>query len=127
MANPKQVLNAPVYFGQIWGLVSKFIDPRTASKLVIVPPGSTLSVLKARMDIESIPTEYGGEFEYMPGSPPRLDQDILKYLEWNISGDSLPEGPIKWIEDQDGRRVVLATGYANGKMRSEVLATTKTG
>ncbi|KAF4989057.1 hypothetical protein FGRMN_9387 [Fusarium graminum] len=107
------ILNAPIYFGQIWGLMSKFIDPRTASKLVIVPSGRALSTLTARIDIESIPTEYGGEFDYIPGRPPKLDQGILEHLDWNLSGDRLPEGPIKWSEDQDGRRLVRATGYAN--------------
>ncbi|KAF5676553.1 cinnamoyl reductase [Fusarium heterosporum] len=115
------ILNAPIYFGQIWGLMSKLIDPRTASKLVIVPSGRALSTLAARIDIESLPTEYGGEFDYIPGRPPKLDQVILDHLDWKLSGDRLPEGPIKWGEDQHGRRLVLATGHANGKLRSEQL------
>ncbi|RKU46288.1 hypothetical protein DL546_007392 [Coniochaeta pulveracea] len=31
------VLNAPSAFSKIWGLLKKWIDPRTAEKLVIVP------------------------------------------------------------------------------------------
>ncbi|KAM0236632.1 hypothetical protein ACHAP5_009318 [Fusarium lateritium] len=121
----KQVLNAPVYFEKIWGLLSKFVDPRTASKLVIVPYGSTLSTLTARMGIESIPAEYGGKFEYQPGMPPRLDQGILDHLEWKSPGDRMPEGPVKWSENQDGGRVLLATGSVDGERRNEVLATIK--
>lgn len=120
-----KVLHAPVYFERIWGMLSKFVDPRTASKLVIVPSGSTLSTLTVRMSIESIPTEYGGEFEYQPGMPPRLDQDILEYFEWKFPGGRLPEGPIKWAEGQDEGRVLLATGSVGGKRRNEILASTK--
>ncbi|KAH7257893.1 CRAL-TRIO domain-containing protein [Fusarium tricinctum] len=119
------VLNAPVYFERIWGLLSKFVDPRTASKLVIVPSGSTLSTLTVRMGIESIPTEYGGKFEYQPGMPPRLDQDILEHFEWALPGGRLPEGPIKWVESQDEGRVLLTTGSVDGKGRNEVLRSTK--
>jgi hypothetical protein len=114
-----------VYFEKIWGLLSKFVDPRTASKLVIVPSGSTLSTLTARMNIESIPTEYGGGFEYQPGMPPKLDQGILEHFEWAFSGDRLPAGPIKWAESQDWGRVLLATGSVDGERRNEVLASTK--
>ncbi|KAM0293795.1 hypothetical protein ACHAO9_001481 [Fusarium lateritium] len=119
------VLNAPVYFEKIWGLLSKFVDPRTASKLVIVPSGSTLSTLTARMGIESIPTEYGGKFEYQPGMPPKLDQGILDHFEWTFPGDRMPEGPVKWTESQDGGRVLLATGSVDGERRNEVLASIK--
>jgi hypothetical protein len=114
-----------VYFEKIWGLLSKFVDPRTASKLVIVPSGSALSTLTARMNIESIPTEYGGGFDYQPGMPPKLDQDILEHFEWAFPGDRLPAGPIKWAESQDGGRVLLATGSVDGEKRNEVLASTK--
>jgi hypothetical protein len=75
------------------------------------------------LDIESIPIEYGGEFEYIPGMTPKLDKGILEHLEWTLSGDRLPEGPIKWVGEQDKNRVVLATGSVGGEKRRKVLAT----
>jgi hypothetical protein len=77
------------------------------------------------MSVESIPTEYRGKFEYQPGMPPRLDQDILEHFEWAFPGGRLPEGPIKWAGSQDEGRVLLTTGSVDGKGRNEVLTSTK--
>ncbi|RGP74496.1 cral trio domain [Fusarium longipes] len=118
------VLNAPAYFGKIWGILSKFIDPRTAAKLVIASSGEDpLSTLTPLLDVESIPTEYGGKFEYKPGMAPRLDEGLLKRMKWALPGNTLPEGPIKLIQDENKRRSVVATGSVNGNKREDVIAT----
>ena len=113
-------MNAPVYFGKIWGILSKFVDPRTAAKLIIVSSGEdSLSTLTPLLDVENIPTEYGGKFTYTPGMTPKLDDGLCKHMNWTVPGDSLPEGPIKFVQDQSQRRVVLATGAD----RNDVIAT----
>ncbi|RGP72469.1 cral trio domain [Fusarium sporotrichioides] len=118
------VMNAPAYFGKIWGILSKFIDPRTAAKLIIVSSSEdSLSTLTPYIDVENIPTEYGGKFTYKPGMTPKLDEGLLKYMKWALPGGSLPEGPIKFIQDQNNKRAVLATGSMNGAKRDDIIAT----
>ena len=113
-------MNAPAYFGQVWGILSQFVDPRTAAKLIIVSSGEdSLSTLTPLMDVENIPTEYGGKFTYTPGMTPKLDDSLRKHMNWTVSGDSLPEGPIQFMQDPRQRRVVLATGAA----RHDIIAT----
>jgi hypothetical protein len=75
------------------------------------------------LDVENIPTEYGGKFSYKPGMTPKLDEGLLKHMKWALPGDSLPEGPIKFIQDQNKRQVVLATGSVNGAKRDDVIGT----
>ncbi|KAH7198351.1 CRAL-TRIO domain-containing protein [Fusarium flagelliforme] len=114
------VMNAPAYFGKIWGILSKFVDPRTAAKLIIVSSGEdSLSTLTPLLDVENIPTEYGGKFTYSPGMTPKLDDGIRRHMNWTVPGDSLPEGPIKFMQDENQRRVVSATGAD----RNDVIAT----
>lgn len=117
-------MNAPAYFGKIWGILSKFVDPRTAAKLIIVSSGEdSLSTLTPYLDVENIPTEYGGKFTYKPGMTPMLDEGLRKHMKWTLPRDSLPEGPIKFIQDENKRRAVLATGSMDGAKRDDIIAT----
>ncbi|UZP34405.1 hypothetical protein NXS19_002221 [Fusarium pseudograminearum] len=100
------VMNAPAYFGKIWGILSKFVDPRTAAKLIIVSSSEdSLSTLTPYLDVENIPTE------------------AEEAHEVDIAGGSLPEGPIKFIQDENKRRAVLATGSMDGAKRDDIIAT----
>ena len=113
-------MNAPACFGKIWGILSKFVDPRTAAKLIIVSSGEdSLSTLTPWLDVENIPTEYRGKFTYTPGMTPKLEDGLRKHTNWTMPGESLPERPVKFMQDQNQRRMVLATGAD----KNDVIAT----
>src|SRR5690349_10165102 len=90
-----QVLNAAPYFARIWAVLKKLVDPRTAAKLVIVPPSDVVATLSEVIDVDSIPQQYGGKFDSVgqmtPAAAllPRLD-DAAKGV---LGVQELPEGP----------------------------------
>lgn len=112
-----KVLNAASAFAKIWGLLKKWIDPRTAEKLVIVSSADTLETLSETIDIENIPLQYGGKFESKQGMAPRLD-GALKAL---LAVEALPIGPIKWQTDMQGNQTAIAVGSQKGMTREEVV------
>ncbi|KAI1818648.1 CRAL-TRIO domain-containing protein [Poronia punctata] len=117
------VLNAPAYFGKIWNLLKKWVDPRTAEKLVILTKSEVLPRLTASIDLEAIPQEHGGEFEFQHGMVARLDPGICRQLEWLWqSPGTIPPGPVKWVVDGEGRRMAVAVGSISGEPRFQPLA-----
>jgi hypothetical protein len=55
------VLNAPGFFALSWGLIKKFIDPRTAARIQLfanVEKGQR--ALEKLVEISQLPTDYGG-------------------------------------------------------------------
>jgi len=60
--NPQDrfIVNAPSIFNLIWGVISPWIDPLTASKMVVVGP-DILAELSTKIDKKYIPKRYGGE------------------------------------------------------------------
>ncbi|KAI1757883.1 CRAL/TRIO domain protein [Xylaria castorea] len=109
------VVNAPPYFSKIWAFIKGWIDPNTATKLVIVPPADVMTTLLEMMDIECIPERYGGQSKAEGGLVPRVDG--LKDL---LGVEKLPDGPIKWTVDQ-GNRTAVAVGARGGEARKELL------
>jgi hypothetical protein len=118
-ANTKvEVLHAPSAFSKIWGLLKKWIDPRTAEKLVIVPSADVLASLSETIDIGSIPGRYGGRLKSQHGMTPELN-DALKGL---LGINTLPTGPLKWVVDSNGVRTAVAVGSRNGVERRSSVA-----
>jgi len=118
-----QVLNASPYFGKIWNVLKRWIDPRTAEKLVIVPPDKVMPTLSESISIANIPQAYGGQFAFEPGMPPELDKDTRAVMTWlSEPTNVLPKGPIKWIVDEQGIRKALAVGKQNGTQRHQLFA-----
>jgi hypothetical protein len=119
-----KVLNAAPYFGKIWSLLKGWIDPRTASKLVIVSPADVFTTLSEAMDIESIPERYGGKSRGEHGMMPCLDTGMKELL----GVEELPHGPIKWSmeqqeqQEQQEKRTAVAVGSKEGGVRRELLA-----
>ncbi|KAI0808515.1 CRAL/TRIO domain protein [Xylaria sp. FL0064] len=109
------VLNAPPYFPRIWSFLKAWFDPRTAEKLVIVPPANILSTLLKEIDIECIPERYGGQARDEHGIVP-----LVGGLKELLGVEELPEGPIKWTMHQ-GKRTAIAVGTWEGKARREVV------
>jgi hypothetical protein len=116
-------LNAPSYFGKTWNFLKKWIDPRTAEKLVVLRHGEVLPTLTSSMELANIPIQFGGQFSFQHGAVPKLDSGICRTLQWMTQPvPALPTGPIKWIADQQGRRTAVAVGRVDGEPRHQVIA-----
>lgn len=109
------VLNAPPFFPKIWAFLKGWFDPKTADKLVIVPPADVLSTLLEEIDIECIPERYGGKSRDEHGLVP-----LVSGLKELLGVDELPEGPIKWTM-HEGKRTAVAVGVKGGEARREVI------
>ncbi|KAI0518005.1 CRAL/TRIO domain protein [Xylaria bambusicola] len=107
------VLNAPPYFPKIWAFLKGWFDPKTADKLVIVPPADVLSTLLDVIDIECIPERYGGKSRDEHGLVP-----LVSGLKELLGVDELPDGPIKWTM-HEGKRTAVAVGVRGGEARKE--------
>ncbi|KAI1741492.1 CRAL/TRIO domain protein [Xylaria scruposa] len=114
------VANAPPYFSRIWAFIKGWVDPNTATKLVILPPADVLTTLSKRIDIECIPERYGGQSKAEVGLVPRVDS-----LKPVLGIEELPDGPIKWTMDQ-GTRAAVAVGARRGEVRKELLGSVST-
>jgi hypothetical protein len=89
--------------------------------MIIVPAGQELAVLSEVYNIADIPRKYGGEFDFEFGMPPSLDPNILSMIDWlDENGEKkgeLPMGPMRWINEDDGKRTAIAVGRVDGKER----------
>jgi hypothetical protein len=81
-----------------------------------------LPTLREYIDDANIPAKFGGEFQFTHGMLPDIDDNIQQLLHLD-SSKSLPPGPLKWIQDSDGRRTALAVGSKSGSERSDKIAT----
>ncbi|KAK5626036.1 hypothetical protein RRF57_001752 [Xylaria bambusicola] len=109
------VLNAPPVFPKIWAFLKGWFDPRTADKLVIVPPADVLPTLLEVIDIECIPERYGGKSRDEHGLVP-----LVSGLKELLGVDELPDGPIKWTM-HEGKRTAVAVGVRGGEVRKDVI------
>lgn len=109
---------AVFFFGMIWSVWSKWIDPRTAAKLITVPSTLTLATLVKTIDMDHIPIKYGGSFNFEHGMLPKVDEAMRQSL--TLSGEGiLPAGPIKLAENPRGE--MSAAGATDGKKRQDVI------
>ena len=65
---------------------------------------------------------FGGNFEYEHGMAPKLDSEVREVLQWLPPNASLPMGPLKWIDQGKGERIVVAVGSTEGRERWEKVA-----
>ena len=78
------ILNAPKFFTLSWGLIKKFIDPRTAQRIHVYSSGEKgMTALRQMVDQTEIPVDYGGTnvsiseaFRKEAADPELLRQDI---------------------------------------------------
>ncbi|KAJ5190138.1 SEC14 cytosolic factor [Penicillium cinerascens] len=118
------VLNAPLYFGWMWGIMRKWLDPGTVGKVVVVPASEMMPKPTKYIDTESIPSRFGGEFAWEHGTPLDLDVRIQSGLEWKEEG-KLPPGPMKWVLDESGRKTAVVVGSIEGVARTTMIAQVK--
>ena len=81
--------------------------------------------MEQHVEIENIPTRFGGQFDYQHGMQPSLDPIIADMLTWMPPNASLPMGPMKWVEDGKGGRAAVATGISEETARDEKIASLK--
>ncbi|OCL09913.1 CRAL/TRIO domain-containing protein [Glonium stellatum] len=118
------VLGAPPYFSKIWAWVKAWIDPGTASKMVILQQAEVLPTLIKYIDIENIPKRYGGKLEFEHGMSPRLGSVVVHAMSWLGDSDkTLPRGPVKWTIGPDDSHVAVAVGSCDGSLRFKKFAT----
>ena len=77
--------------------------------------------------MENIARKFGGDFEYEHGMQPKLDPEVREVLKWLPPNASLPVGPLKWIDEGKGKRVVVAVGNNEGRPRGEKVASLHRG
>ena len=118
----QQVCNAPSYYSTVWKYLKGWVDPYTAEKIVVLLESEVLPTLREYMDDANIPTKFGGKFQFTHGMLPDLDGNIQQLLK-SDSSRFLPPGPLKWVQDSDGRRTALAVGSKAGSERSDKIAT----
>lgn len=102
-------------------MIKKFVDPRTADKLVILKSADVYSTLEPYIDHVNIPKQFGGAFAYQHGMLPDLDEGIRQKLFWIDIKKCLPPGPLKWIQDGKNKKAI-ATGSVGGIERAEEIA-----
>ncbi|KAJ5899074.1 hypothetical protein N7495_003818 [Penicillium taxi] len=116
------VCNAPSYFATIWKYLKSWVEPKTAEKIVVLMNAEVLPTLREYIDDTNIPVVFGGGYSFKHGAVPCLEDGILQQLNWNLSNGSLPPGPLKWVEDSDGKVTALAVGSEDGSKRSKRIA-----
>lgn len=117
-----QVIGAPSYFPTVWTWIKKWVDPNTVRKLHILQSSEVLPTLQEYIDMQNIAKRFGGDFDYEHGMQPKLDTEVRGVLQWLPPNASLPMGPLKWVEQGKGQRIVLAVGHNEGREREERVA-----
>ena len=122
------MVGAPSFFPTVWGWIKGWFDPITTSKIFILGPSELLSTLEKHVDIRNIPKKYGGGLDFEFGMPPNLDADVADMFEWatpvsDVSKQTFPIGPLKWVDGEDGNKTVMAFGSRGGEARRELVAT----
>ncbi|KAJ5950324.1 uncharacterized protein N7479_008737 [Penicillium vulpinum] len=116
------VCNAPSYYATMWKYLKGWVDPHTAEKIVVLLNSEVLPILREYIDDANIPTKFGGQFQFTHGMLPDLDDNLRQLLNLDAS-KSLPPGPLKWIQESDGRRTALAVGSNGDSERNDKIAT----
>ncbi|KAL9070719.1 MAG: hypothetical protein Q9161_004652 [Pseudevernia consocians] len=113
------VIGAPSYLPTLWKWAKDWIDPVTASKLMILKEDQVLPTLASYIDVANIPKKYGGEHGFEHGMQPDLDPAINGIIDWlaPCSG-SFPAGPMKLVFSSIGMRLAEATGSIDGTQRT---------
>lgn len=122
-----QVIGAPSYFPTVWSWIKKWVDANTVKKLHILQPLEVLPTLQQHLEMENIAQKFGGNFEYEHGMAPKLDPEVREVLKWLPPNASLPMGPLKWIDQGKGERIVVAVGSSEGRERWEKVASLHRG
>ena len=111
--NKMLVVNAPRFFSATWGIIKGFVDARTAAKIEVISSSSAAQKkLKEIIDVNQIPSDYGGTAESTDvtlakeaavnadkGGRSRLKAEVMyvrSYLSWKFQMKEDEEADI-WV------------------------------
>lgn len=86
-----------------------------------------MPTLQQYLEMQDIAKKFGGDFEYEHGMRPKLDDEVREVLKWLPPNASLPMGPLKWIDQGKGGRLVVAVGNNEGRERGDKIASLRAG
>ncbi|KAI0034607.1 CRAL-TRIO domain-containing protein [Vararia minispora EC-137] len=83
------VVNAPGFFGTVWGWIKAWFDEGTRNKVHVLDsnPGPTLLTF---IDAANLPKAYGGQLDFTYEDEPNLDAPARAAL----NSDAVPSGPV---------------------------------
>lgn len=116
-----QVVGAPRYFGQIWKMLKGWLDPVTAAKIEILDSADVTKTLSQFIDLENIPKQFGGSFEFEHGMLPNVELRIQEVLDGVLPAGCSLAGPFKWVVDEAGKRSVVPLGTVKGARRDKAV------
>ena len=104
---------------KVWGIVKKWFDPASISKILILPHSETEMTLSTYIDPQNLPKQYGGLLSWEWGEPPKLEEsmkDIASgiYVRDQTGDEQFLKGPVTF---SDGS--VHPWGTVNGELRRQ--------
>lgn len=124
-----KIIGAPSFFPTVWSWIKRWFDPITVSKIFILSKDQTLPTLSKFIEPSSIPKKYGGGLDFSFGDMPILEPAFQSRLTWSEGAGeqrgqkTMPKGPVKWEEGENGEMVAWAVGHENGEPRRKLVAT----
>jgi len=121
------IVNAPSFFGTVWGWIKKWFDPVTTAKITVVSGGLSKDELRQKLEAciapENIPKRYGGLLDWEFGDAPDMDPDIMPLVGEDLLADGPLRGPVRWIVQGDGSQGrAVKVGTVAGQNRRDVTA-----
>lgn len=113
------VVGAPYFFPTIWGLLTRWFDPATTRKIVVLQASQATATLTQFIEPENLPKRFGGGLDWAMGMHPIPDAETKSIV--GRLADRWIEGPIRYISRPEGD-VLMAVGSEDGKLRRVVLA-----
>lgn len=115
------IVNAPPFFGTVWGWIKKWFDPVTTAKITVLPGNLSKDELRQKLEAyiapENLPKQYGGELEWEYGNYPLVDPEIGGLIGEDTLADG---GPVRWVVDQRGAAgKAVKVGRVAGQNRRE--------
>lgn len=109
------VVNAPSFFGTVWGWIKAWFDEGTRTKVHVLDsnPGPTLLTM---IDAENLPKIYGGELAFEFADEPILDAPAREAL----GQDTLPAGPV--VYNVTERKWTRPAGYVESQPSPQTVA-----
>ncbi|ORY21511.1 CRAL-TRIO domain-containing protein [Naematelia encephala] len=123
------VIGAPSFFPTVWNWIKRWFDPIVVSKIHVVAAADVYTTLAKYIAPADIPKKFGGQLDFKFGDMPNIDPAMARQLTWGdgatmVAGQhTVPIGPIRWEEGENGEMVALAVGCEQGQPRRKVVAT----
>ena len=117
------IVGAPSFFPLVWNWLKVWFDQNTVSKIVILSESEMKSTLEKSIETHDLPKRFGGTLDWDFGQLPNVDPEIMEVLDMHDGGGTIPPGPIRWEESQDGTKIEMrAVGTISGRQRDDVFA-----